>query len=142
MLLMSLGDRPRLALLRVTPDQACSAGRTWAPDSKTMTLNCGGITAELYDTTSSVTGYRLKLHAMWWFYRRFIGVLGRQDSIWSISGWSFLVTADPDNRFCGVAMAISNPVALPHQITYCSWIPGRLLHSTSNVNSSRLLWIC
>ena len=51
-----------------------------------------------------------------------------QDATWAISGWAFVVTADPDNRYSAVAVAISSKVATPSQITLCSWVPGRLLH--------------
>ncbi|CAE7522643.1 CFDP2, partial [Symbiodinium necroappetens] len=54
--------------------------------------------------------------------------LGRQDATWEIAGWAFVVTADPDNRYSGVAIAISSRVATASQITFCSWVPGRILH--------------
>ncbi|CAE7254612.1 unnamed protein product, partial [Symbiodinium microadriaticum] len=42
----------------------------------------------------------------------------------SPEGWSFVLTANPDSRYSGVAMVISHRIARPHQITFCSWLPG------------------
>eukprot|EP00439_Symbiodinium_sp_Y106_P064198 s3641_g10.t1 len=54
--------------------------------------------------------------------------LGKQDATWTIPGWALVVTADPENRYSGVAVAISTRVVPASHITFCSWIPGRLLH--------------
>ena len=54
--------------------------------------------------------------------------LGRTDATWQIPGWSFVNTADPGNRYSGVAILVSHRVTTAANITFCSWIPGRILH--------------
>ena len=39
-----------------------------------------------------------------------------------------MVTADPANRYSGVAILVSQQVAPAEAITFCSWLPGRILH--------------
>eukprot|EP00439_Symbiodinium_sp_Y106_P049886 s4446_g6.t1 len=53
---------------------------------------------------------------------------GKEDATWQIPGWSFVNTADPGNRYSGVAILVSHRVSTAANITFCSWIPGRLLH--------------
>ena len=48
--------------------------------------------------------------------------------LWAKQRTGLIVTADPDHRYSGVAMAISARVCCSTDITFCSWIPGRLLH--------------
>ena len=54
--------------------------------------------------------------------------LGKSVCTWQIPGWSFVASADPGNRYSGVAVAVSTRVAPATHITFCSWIPGRILH--------------
>ena len=93
---------------------------------RVMTWNCGGMTSDLYDVVCdwlSRAGHLdiVVLQETHWG-------LGKQDATWTIPGWALVVTADPENRYSGVAVAISTRVVPASHITFCSWIPGRLLH--------------
>ena len=91
-----------------------------------MTWNCGGMNAELYDVLCSWLQKNPPCDVL--VLQEVHHGFGKQDATWSIKGWSFVLTANPDSRYSGVAMVISHRIARPHQITFCSWLPGRLLH--------------
>ncbi|CAE7712927.1 unnamed protein product [Symbiodinium sp. CCMP2592] len=99
-------------------------GETPSLDSRLriMTWNCGGMSADLYDVVcewlqrTRDTDVVILQEVHWG--------LGKQDATWRIPGWSLVVTADPNCRYSGVAMAISSRVACSQDITFCSWIPG------------------
>ena len=115
----------------VTSTRRAASGATRITPShdrrvRMMTWNCGGMNAELYDVLCSWLQKDPPCDVL--VLQEVHHGLGKQDATWSIKGWSFVLTANPDNRFSGVAMAISHRLARPHQITFCSWLPGRLLH--------------
>ena len=96
------------------------------PRLAVMTYNCSGMTAELYDVLCDWLQHRctadiVVLQETHWG-------LGREDATWRIPGWSFVVTADPASRYSGVAILVSQKVASAEAITFCSWLPGRILH--------------
>ena len=91
-----------------------------------MTYNCSSMTAELYDVLCDWLQHRctsdvVVLQETHWG-------LGKSDATWQIPGWSFVNTADPGNRYSGVAILVSHRVSTAANITFCSWIPGRILH--------------
>ena len=93
---------------------------------KVATYNCGGMTAEQYDIVCEWLSHQTDLDIV--AFQETHWGLGRVDATWQIPGWSFITSADPQNRYCGVAVAVSRRVASHLQITYCTWLPGRLLH--------------
>ena len=91
-----------------------------------MTYNCSSMTAELYDVLCDWLQHRcssdiIVLQETHWG-------LGKCDATWQIPGWPFINTADPGNRYSGVAILVSHRVAPAASITFCSWLPGRILH--------------
>ena len=65
----------------------------------------------------------------WWFFRKTHWGLGKQDGQWSIGSWHFLTSADPQARYAGVCICISDKLASRDDISYSTWVPGRVLHA-------------
>ena len=110
------------------------------PRLRVATYNCGGVTSELYDVICDWLTRSVDLDIV--AFQETHWGLGREETTWCIPGWSFITSADPDNRYCGVAIAVSDRVAHRLQITFCAWIPGRLLHVKCEGHSTTLDLLC
>ena len=97
------------------------------PRLRVLTYNVGGLTAELYN-----------ILVTWLHEQRVADVvvlqethwgLGKQDGQWSIGSWHFLTSADPQARYAGVCICISDKLASRDDISYSTWVPGRVLHA-------------
>ncbi|OLQ07802.1 hypothetical protein AK812_SmicGene8795 [Symbiodinium microadriaticum] len=53
--------------------------------------------------------------------------LGRAESQWSNSRWTFFSSPDPARRYAGVAIIVSKRLASSEDCTFCEWVPGRVL---------------
>ena len=96
---------------------------TAQPRLRVRCYNVGGITSEVYD------------HLQQWLLQKCNDdIVILQELHWgcgtheTIPGWNFYVTADAQHRHSGVAVIISEKVARGDEISFCTWIPGRLLH--------------
>ena len=103
------------------------AVRTWEakPRLQVRSYNAGGLGMESYDYMYNWLVHRCRedvviLQELHWG-------CGRGDGNWSIPGWNFYMTADPQQRFSGVGIAVSERVAGACNISCCTWVPGRLL---------------
>ena len=92
---------------------------------RVLSYNVGGVTAELYDLLCRWIGQQQEADIV--LLQEIHHGLGREESTWSIPGWSFVVAPDARNRHSGVAAIISHRVAYPDSISFCSWAPGRVL---------------
>ncbi|CAE7333723.1 unnamed protein product [Symbiodinium microadriaticum] len=52
---------------------------------------------------------------------------GREDQEWTLTHWSVITSADPRNRFAGVAILLRKSRFPAQGLSHCTWIPGRLL---------------
>ena len=135
------------ALTQPTEGMSASAARTdQSPPAcvrsrlRVATYNCGGMSSELYDVICDWLTCTADLDIV--AFQETHWGLGREEGTWSIPGWSLVASADPNNRYCGVALAISDRVVHRLQITFCTWIPGRLLHVKCEGRSTTLDLIC
>ena len=101
---------------------------TWTeqPRLRVRSYNVGGVTSEVYDhlhhwLLHQCTDDIVILQELHWG-------CGRHEAHWRVPGWLFYVSADERQRFSGVAVLVSERVASADQTTYCTWLPGRLLH--------------
>ena len=120
--------RPLALLGNVAEGRAGPAKQPWQarPRHRIRSFNVGGISAEVYDNLHHWLLHRARddiiiLQEVHWG-------LGRGEGSWSIPGWTFVVSADPKNRYCGVCVIVSDKVATKDRLTYQVCIPGRLLH--------------
>ena len=120
--------RPLALSGNVAASRAGPAKQPWQarPRLRIRSFNAGGISAEVYDNLHHWLLHRARddiiiLQEIRWG-------LGRGEGSWSIPGWTFVVSADPKNRYCGVCVIVSDKVATQDRLTYQVCIPGRLLH--------------
>ena len=92
---------------------------------KVATWNMGGCTSDAYDVLCDWLMQQTTLDALYIQETHF--GMGRQAAQWSIEGWTFFSSPEPGNRYAGVAIAISHRLAQPTDMTYCEWLPGRVL---------------
>ncbi|CAE7294995.1 unnamed protein product [Symbiodinium microadriaticum] len=93
---------------------------------RVRSYNLGGVSGPVYDhlhfwLTTACKEDVVILQELHWG-------CGRTEATWTIPGWSMVVSADPQQRYAGVGILISNRVAAPDDISYTSSLPGRLLH--------------
>ncbi|CAE6945369.1 unnamed protein product [Symbiodinium sp. CCMP2592] len=93
--------------------------------TEVRSFNAGGLTAESYDYLCYWLQHKCQddiiiLQELHWG-------CGRSDSSWAIPGWTFYITADSQQRFSGTGVILSSRLAMSAAVTYCTWVPGRLL---------------
>ena len=95
------------------------------PRFQAISYNIGGITPEGYDTLkewldNACTADLVLLQETHWGF-------GREDQEWTLTHWSVITSADPRNRFAGVAILLRKSRFPAQGLSHCTWIPGRLL---------------
>ena len=95
------------------------------PRFQPVSYNMGGVTPEGYDTLKEWLHNECKadlvlLQETHWGF-------GREDQEWSLPQWSVITSADPRNRFAGVAVFLRKSRFPAQGLSHCTWIPGRLL---------------
>ena len=93
---------------------------------RVLTYNLGGVTSELYDSILEWLVHEnpadvIILQETHWG-------LGRSDGAWTAAGWRVIVSADPHNRYSGVAVLLHPKLHARAEVTHVVWRPGRLLH--------------
>ena len=99
---------------------------TAQPRLRICSYNVGGVTSEVYDVlhrwlTTRCTDDIVVLQELHWG-------CGKQDTEWTIPGWTVVVTADAAHLYSGVGIFVSNRIASADQISSHTWIAARLLH--------------
>ena len=131
-------ERPRA--VSTPPRSTTQRQRVAEHRLRILSYNVGGVTSELYD-----------LFCRWLREQREADVillqeihhgLGRDESTWSIPGWSFVVAPDARNRHSGVAAVISHKVAVPDNISFCTWSSGRVLQIRCEGDKASLDLFC
>ena len=95
------------------------------PRLRVATWNMGGCTSDAYDVLCDWLTQQTTLDAL--FIQETHFGMGKQAAQWSIEGWTFISSPDSGNRYAGVAVAISHRLARSTDLTYCEWLPGRVL---------------
>ena len=95
------------------------------PRFQAISYNLGGVTPEGYDCfkewlQNDCQADLVLLQETHWG-------LGREDQEWTLPQWSVITSADPRNRFAGVAVFLRKSRFPAHGLSHCTWIPGRLL---------------
>ena len=120
----SVGTSQTMASAKPRPIQQAKCRPT--ARLRVRSYNLGGVSGPVYDhlhfwLTTACKDDVVILQELHWG-------CGRAEATWTIPGWSMVVSADPQQRFAGVGILISNRVAAPDNISYTSSLPGRLLH--------------
>ena len=111
---------PHRSIPAARPTTGCRQARL-----NVATWNMGGCTSDAYDVLCDWLMKQTTLDAL--FIQETHHGLGKQAAQWSVEGWTFFSSPDPGNRYSGVAIAVSHRLTAPTDMTYCEWLPGRLL---------------
>eukprot|EP00439_Symbiodinium_sp_Y106_P002331 s6462_g1.t1 len=99
-----------------------------------------GCTAELYDVLCDWLQAQHMLDVL--FLQEVHWGLGKAETQWSINGWTFFVSPDPHNRYAGVAVVLSHRLVDPQDMTFCEWMPGRLLQVRAELPGLSIDFLC
>ena len=92
---------------------------------KVMTYNLGGMTMTAYDTLRRWLHNNQEVDVL--LLQEIHWSLGREETSWAIPGWLFIISPDPGARHSGVGIVVSRRIASAHTLSYCTWLPGRIL---------------
>ena len=110
---------------RSASQAARNAVQRTPPRLRAVTWNMGGCTSDAYDVMCAWLEQQTTLDVL--FIQETHFGLGKQAAQWSIRGWTFCSSPDPQNRYAGIAVAVSHRLADPNDMTFCEWLPGRVL---------------
>ena len=92
---------------------------------RVLTYNLGGVTSELYDSILEWLVHKNPADVV--ILQETHWGLGRSDGAWTAAGWRVTVSADPNNRYSGVAVLLHPRLHAQAEVTHVVWKPGRLL---------------
>ena len=122
------------ALAQTTPADSSGSGghtqrrRTAQPSVQRLQVrswNMGGCTSDSYDVLCEWLDRQTDLDVL--LVQETHWGLGRAESQWGNSRWTFFSSPDPARRYAGVAIIVSKRLASSEDCTFCEWVPGRLL---------------
>ena len=95
------------------------------PRLQVRSWNMGGCTSDAYDVLCEWLDRQPDLDVL--LLQETHWGLGRAESQWSNSRWTFFSSPDPARRYAGVAIIVSKRLASSEDCTFCEWVPGRVL---------------
>ena len=105
-----------------------------------MTYNVGGMTMTVYDTLRCWLQNNQEVDVL--LLQEIHWSLGREETSWAIPGWLFIISPDPGARHSGVGVVISRRIASAHTLSFCTWLPGRILQVRCEAKQANLDIIC
>ena len=142
---MYRGRRLTIRQLGTTPQQqqipvTTAAIQRSSPERglRILTKNVGGLCTATHDIFMTwLTGPRNSYDII--FLQETHYGLGRTFTEYKVPGWSVISSPDPQHRWAGVAIYISNRVAGSSDIRFQELVPGRLLHARIPIGNGKQL---